>query len=368
MHVALVVGNLKDLSGVSEHVRELGEQLAGAGQKVTVFASDVSPGEAGGMRMVPVPDWPGVPQPLAFGLALDRTHRQDRINLVHVQDSVAFLGAHVFARRQGLPVVFTFQASIFSPGRDRDYSWWQSLLYRFTNTFVARHSDGVVCISREMLECARKAGADQRRLHLIPNPIDLHVFGSQSHLPHSPRRTVVLFVGALRPNKGVEYLLRAAPDVLREYPLVRFWIVGDGPERSRLESLARNLGVAKWVRFPGRIERKDLPGYYAQAGVFAMPSLNEPQGLVALEALAFGLPVVASRVGGIPEMVQDGWNGRLVPPGNSPLLAGALKEVLSDPEVNQRMSTHALETARNLSWPRSLGKFLDLYNDLAHWN
>jgi glycosyltransferase involved in cell wall biosynthesis len=171
-------------------------------------------------------------------------------------------------------------------------------------------------------------------------------------------------VGTLGAIKGVEHLLAAVPEVLSKHPGTSFILVGDGPERDRYETMVDQRDIRAKVRFVGRVAREATTEWYQQAGLMVVPSLDEAQGIVVLEAFAHGLPVVASNVGGIPDMVKDGYNGLLVPPGDSAKLAAGICRLLEDRELWSRCSFHARETAHRYSWGEGISQILGLYAEL----
>ena len=311
LRIAMVVGSYHGLSGACTHVQDLCKHLAQRGVSSTVLAPDVHPEESSeGIAFVRVRDYPLVPQLPFYFTALAGLCRRRQVDVIHSQGSVEFLAALAAARMFDVPTVLTVQGSIFARDRHLDYSPLGVRLLRFANRFSFRRADRLICISREMRDCALYTGAQANRIVQIPNPIDLASF-TPSVQPVTPTNCS-LFVGALRPQKGVQHLLRAVPIVADRVPDVRFILVGDGPERQRLESMAEALGLRGKVQFEGRQPREQLARYYQSAFLSVVPSLSEPQGIVVLEALACGVPVVGSNVGGIPEMVQHGVNGLLV--------------------------------------------------------
>jgi len=157
---------------------------------------------------------------------------------------------------------------------------------------------------------------------------------------------VVGIVGRLIPCKGHRYFLEAAKTVLEQVPRARFVIVGDGPLGPDLRRRARRLGIERQVIFTG-FQRKELSSLYAIMDVLVLPSTYEPFGNVSLEAMAFGKPVVASNVGGIPEVVVDGETGLLVPPGHSASLAQAVLLLLKDKELARQMGKAGRKRLRN---------------------
>jgi glycosyltransferase involved in cell wall biosynthesis len=175
----------------------------------------------------------------------------------------------------------------------------------------------------------------------------------------------VLFVGRLVERKGVAYLIEA---IARLGPLgPRLEIVGDGPERPGLEALTQRLGVADRVVFQGKIPPEELQASYARAAVCVLPSVldargdTEGLGVVLLEAMNHGTPVIASRVGGIPDIVEDGVSGLLVPPGDADALAAAVRRVRDDPALARRLGEAGQRRLREqFSWEAIVRCWLDL--------
>jgi|GEM_PF-151912 len=385
LHVSLVVSEVGGRTGVSTHVRDLAKYLSGEGNGVSVISRDVQDGTGSdGIRYVRVPDVVGLPQPLFIFLKLLSLHQRDPVDVVHVHDSVAFLGVDLFCRVSGVRSVFTMQASILSPGRDRDYAWHAAQIFQLTNRYVCRASDLVICPSREMVECALRGGAPPRKIRLLFNPVDSELFapgasaggrggrrnGAVQSAPAvgrhvRPRGRACLFVGGFRPVKGPEVLVRAIPHILENAPDAHFVMVGDGPERDRCEELARLQGIQDSISFVGHVPYQDLPSYYGLADLFVMPSLNEPMGLALMQALSCGVPVVASEVGGIPEIVRHGRNGLLVPPGDERALAEAIIEILSDDALGRRLRDGACATGAGLTWNERIGQFTETYRQIV---
>ena len=178
---------------------------------------------------------------------------------------------------------------------------------------------------------------------------------------HPPR---LLVVGGNLQRKGVPDLIRAAPTVLLTCPQAEFWIAGQDPAIAALQALARRLGVEAHFHFSGQRTQAELVELYSQADVFVMPSLDEALGVVFLEAMSAGTPVIGSTAGGIPEIIQDGHNGLLTPPSDPPALAGAILRLLGDPALQDRLRQAGLETARRFSVEKMMGETYSIYQDL----
>ena len=195
--------------------------------------------------------------------------------------------------------------------------------------------DRLIVVSRAIKEKIEDEGRYGPPVSLIYNGVDLQRYNHQQpcctlhedyHL--DPEAQIVGVVARLEAEKGHRTLLAAWPEVIAAVPKARLLIVGEGSEQDALESQAGQLGIADTVIFTGR--REDVPAVTAALDVAVLPSYREAQGLSVLEAMALGRPVVASRVGGIPEMIDDGVSGLLVPPHDPPALAAALVKLLTD--------------------------------------
>lgn len=365
MRIAMIVGAYQGLSGVCTHVQDLCKFLGREGIGTVVFAPDVGTGSEGPTEFVRIPDLPGIPQPLCYYREVAR--RLKDIDIVHGHDSIAFVGAHQAAHRRATPTVFTFHGSIFSPNRALDYSHPVRVLLRYTNRYAARYADICIGVSQEMVRCAQLAGAESSQTILMPNLVDVDKFAPArtESVSQVAGGSEVLYVGGLRPVKGVHYLVEAMPAVREQIPEARLTIVGDGPEYARVAGLVKRLDLASAVELVGQVPLDRVAEYYARATVFVLPSLSDPRPLVVTEAFACGLPVIGTRVDGIPEMITDGKNGYLVSPGQPQEIAEAVVRILTNARLWAQLSQNALATAQELSWQRNIGKFVDLYQELT---
>jgi phosphatidylinositol alpha-1,6-mannosyltransferase len=179
---------------------------------------------------------------------------------------------------------------------------------------------------------------------------------------------VLLSVGRLIPRKGMDLVLEALPKVLKQCPDMIYKIVGDGPDRSRLEQLSLELGVDEAVDFLGYAENGDLPSIYQSADIFVLPSREmkdessiEGFGIVYLEASACGLPVIAGRSGGAVEAVIEGETGILVDPYDSEILGEAIIYLIDDPDRRARMGMAGREwVVREMNWVRAASEIYKL--------
>lgn len=241
--------------------------------------------------------------------------------------------------------------------RNRWHGWWD----RRTNYLVEKN----VCVSRGVADfMEHTVGLDPRKTVVIPNavdgarfeqvtPTDLTPFG----IPASSR--VLITIGRLEPQKGVDVLLAAVPGITSRYPDVQFLIVGDGPDRAALEQQARRLNIADRVYFLGH--RDDVPALLAASTALILPSRWEGMPNVVLEAMAAGKAIVASEVEGTAELVSPGINGWLLPPEDPQLLAEAVVRLLSDPEAPDRMGC---ESQRLYNERFTMDRFVESHAEL----
>jgi phosphatidylinositol alpha-1,6-mannosyltransferase len=224
-------------------------------------------------------------------------------------------------------------------------------------------ADCVFAGSRYTAELARGLGAAEERVHVTRygtdprrfRPLDASSLRIRLGLGARP---IVLTIARLVPRKGIDSVLAVLPVVRQVVPDVTYVVAGDGPDRERLEEIARRLGLADCVRFVGTIPDEELPLWYSLGDVFVMPSRSEPPdvegfGIVFLEAAACERAVIATRAGGIPDAVSDGISGLLVEPGDGDALAKALGELLSDPARRAELGRRARERVlAELTWEK----------------
>ena len=247
---------------------------------------------------------------------LDAASRGElRADVVHCHDWMTVLGGLAIGQVLGVPVLM----SLHLPQSDGMHMALENIgLVGCDSVLVNSYAVRGELAAREII------GAG---VTVIPNGVDLDQF-HPSDTPTSPYQ--ILFVGRLVPSKGVDVVIRAFGAVLRRLPEARLMIAGDGDQRLYLERLARFLGLRQRVSFLGWKSPAELARLYRASAVTSVPSLYEPFGLVALEAMACGRPVVVSRVGGLAEIVEDGVSGYTVEAGDHLDLATRLATVLSD--------------------------------------
>lgn len=272
-------------------------------------------------------------------------HKVGGFDVIHAHDwLVAYAGRSV-AKIFEIPLVTTIHAT--EHGRNLGL---HNRLQKEINEIeknLALEADRVICCSRYMQEeISSLFGRPLADLKIIPNGVDPEVFQA---LPERPRFSindedkVVFFIGRLVPEKGVCYLLRAMPQVLKAVPEALLVIGGRGPQQKELERLVQNMDLDDRVLFTGFIYNEERNYVYNKARVAVFPSLYEPFGIVALEAMATHTPVVVANAGGLSEIVQDEVTGLKVTPGSEGELAEAIIRILTDDGLAERLLNNATQ-------------------------
>jgi len=277
-------------------------------------------------------------------------------DLVHVHYAAGF---GVWGRRAGIkPLVV---------------SVWGSDLFQFPSNFANRiiirrnlnAATHITATSRMLSDLVLKlAPGTQDRISLIP-------FGVSIPTEITPMPPVnplkICFIKSHRPIYGIDVLIRAVATVRESFPDVQLNLAGDGPITAELQTLVTNMNLTDTVRFVGRVDHQQIQSFVAEHHLMAMPSHMESFGVAALDAAAVARPVVATNVGGIPEVVDDGRTGILVPPGDPKRLAEAIIKLGSDVDLINNMGQAGLRMVKDrFAWNKSLDMMAELYERLIY--
>ncbi len=272
----------------------------------------------------------------AFFKALS-LHRQNRYDLLWVvmasYASLAALFLKLLYPR--VPLLLTLQEGDSKEHIYRQMGWFKPLFRR-----VFKKADCVQAISNYLAEWAKEMGA-KAPIEVVPNGVDLRhseprLGGANNLLSQDDRSKTVITVSRLEPKNGLADLIRAITFLSG----AKLLIVGGGSLEGELKKLAQELGVVERVKFLGQVEPEEVSRYLSLATVFCRPSLSEGLGSVFLEAMAVGLPVVGTPVGGIPDFLQDGETGLFCEPGNPKSIAAAIKRLLDNPALRERLAAN----------------------------
>ncbi len=236
-------------------------------------------------------------------------------------------------------------------------------LYNRLDLLALRRCDRLAAVSDSVASILRASRIPAKKIVVIPNGIDIAPFESAAPGINLPGRLTVGMVARLDMNKGFGPLLHALAEVAKHCPEILLIVAGDGPSKNEIEQSIVDLQLQNNVLLLGT--RRDMPELYASFNVFILPSLNEGMPLTVLEAFASGLPVVATRIGAIPSVVQDGVSGILVDPGDVGSLAAAILKLAREPELRTRMGAAGRQKVRAEYTASSMAhKYLDLYRSV----
>jgi lipopolysaccharide/colanic/teichoic acid biosynthesis glycosyltransferase/glycosyltransferase involved in cell wall biosynthesis len=346
-----------NVGGPAIHVINLTRGIDATRFASTLVTGTENPGEGSmldlaleqGVRPVVIPEIVGQatlkPRDLKALIALYRLIRRERPQVVHTHAAKPGVLGRVAARLAGVPVVVhTFHGHILHGY----YGPWMSWLLRRMERMLAHLTDRIIAVSEQVKQDLVRYGvAPAGKISVIPLGLeldsfldcDIHRGALRRELGITSDAPLVGIVGRIFPIKNHRLFLEAAALVAAKEPRARFVVVGDGTLRPAMEALARQLGIWERTIFTGW--RRDLPRVYADLDILVVSSDNEGTPVSAIEAMASGCPVVATRVGGLPDLVQDGEVGRLVPAGDAEAMAGAILGLLEAGDRARQMGRRA---------------------------
>lgn len=285
--------------------------------------------------------------------------RKEDISLVHGHGYKSNLYGYFAANALGLPFVATCHLwTGASPG---------IRFYEFLDSLILRRAHKVIGVSEAISNTLRKSGLSPEKVSTIHNGTDFSSCGDASPTLRRElgigERILVGSVGRLEEQKGFEYFLRAAREVLSEFPKTQFVVVGEGSLRSRLEALTHELGLGTNVLLVG--QRNDMPGVYASFDLFVLASIDEGMPMTILEALALGKPVIATAVGAVEKLVIPEKTGLLAQPRDVPALRDAMLRCLKNPtfarELGRKGEAHV---RKSFSAEGMAGNYLEIYRQI----
>ena len=411
-HICLVsqqYGEVK--SGIGVYTRNVARKLLRDGHAVTLICPrERAAPDLPGIRMYPVSGartgsshirWVALSR--RFGRAIREILAGDRYDLIHFTDAREAL----FCRRAGVPMLgnmndYYFAAAPAIPWAFRkDYvdwlkRWGYYRLVRFLERRALRKLDAIICNSRHTAAVlAGQYGIPDDRLPVIYKSIDLEGIGFPGDRPGEAEESAsqdrdragaepreiekplrrgpdtaqdqkrqILFIGGNVQRKGLPTLIHAASAVVERVPGTVFSVVGDNQNLEAMKALCRREGVGDHFRFWGWQSHNQIQAHYRQASVFVMPSLIEAFGVVFLEAMAAGVPVIGGDTGGTRELIEDGVNGILVTPRDHRQLAGRIVDLLEDEDLRRRLIEGGRRTVRNYTVEAMLDRTYLIYHQL----
>jgi len=392
--IVFVVYNPDSGGAVNATTKRQAEYLANLGFDVTLFANTESPNWAGvSHQFVAAIDtkfWlfldyvfvrftnrlPGflkakfdmhrvIPQmrfPVSAAKHIQKHPNFENVALCIACQHASALGLGTLRKNAGITFFLVAHGDIFEHPTE-SFSVPMRFLYRHSAKKAYRSADKVIAVSKAIAARALKCGASTSNVIVIHHGIDIpEPQGFLRNQSKSRSGLKLLFVGRLAPEKGLTYLVESL-SILEDKSL-HLTIIGDGPLLNKLKQEAGGFGVIQQIEFTGHMPPEHLESYYKRADVLVLPSLSEAFGLVILEAQSYGLPVIATQVGGIPDLIKDGHNGILVEAASSTSLAHAIKRMLDQKALISEMGINAFENSKIFSWENSLSSFAELVSEV----
>lgn len=392
----------KDTGGMNVYVAELTRQLGVDGIHVDVFTRSqdehvphVVHSLGYGNRVVHIPSGPEVPLPkpelashiptFAEGIMHFAAEKGIRYDLIHSHYWMSGMAAETLKAEWKVPVLQMFHTLGLMKNRIAQSPQEIEGDYRINGERqVMQMADKIVAATQaEEAQLEFLYGLEEKKIVTIPPGVDISRFypipddEAKEAIGHQGCPRLLLFVGRIEPLKGVDTLIRALA-IVREYGVLHkqcysLAIIGGDPdapaeqmtaEMSRLQDLCVELNLEDVVLFLGKRDQATLPYYYSAADILIMPSHYESFGMVALEAMACGTPVIASQVGGLAFLVQDGITGFVVPGGDPAALAKTLTKLIQQPELRATLGRQAAEYASWYSWDRIAARIKNVYEEL----
>jgi len=314
-------------------------------------------------------------------------YKSGRISLNMVMDPLRYnldvVHAHIsepgiefavlnYIKKKKIPFILTLhgdpQKSYGLPASELYLFFYKHLLDK-----MLRCANLIVSPSRYYMNESKFLRKYKNKIRIVPHGIDVKKFsirespdGCREKLSIPKDKYILLYMGHLAPYKGPHILIKALDEVVKHTRDVIVIFAGGGKMENELKKLAQKVGVANNVRFEGFVKESLKPFYYKSADIFILPSINllEMFGIVNLEAMVCGLPVISSKLGGIPEIVKNGKNGLLVPPSNVDALSNATVYLLENENLRRRMGKLGAKIASEYSWNRIAERMEKIYKEV----
>ena len=368
------------IGGIERVAEEQGKRLSKLGYQVSVLTSKTHKQNERcieGIHVFPYPvlslaERVGLPYPVPLFKAYRIfTEVIRKCNIVHVHGH-PYISSYIackIAKKYRKPLILT-QHNTFI-----DFQSWLNIVEHLNDLVVGstvlKDADRVITVSGKTMEYVLKLGADKSKTSVMYNGVDQNFFypmnkeKSRDRLGLPENKMLILAVRRLVYKNGLDTLIESASLLARDYPNLLFIFIGNGPDRKFITNRIRQLGVNGNIRLVGFVPEKLLPLYYNAADCFVIPSSSgEGLPMVLLEAMACGLPVIATTVGGTPEIIKDMVNGVLVPPRNQEALAQTISKLLSLKKESQAIRIESRKTVEdNFNWDKNVRQLIEIYEE-----
>jgi len=348
------------IGGVETNAFYVAKELVKRGADVTVLASGERRSEERikGIKVVRLPTWLTIgPTPISPGVFNHILESDFDIANLHDPNPAQNFFAYLALRLRRKPFVVTYHSDIVPHSLSIKIMkfFYVNIFQRY---FLLKKARAIMPTSPQYIEISDVLHHFRHKCSIVPNGVDLDVFKPKS-IKHSGRR--ILFVGRLIYYKGLQYLIKAMPEILEKVSDAKLVIVGDGPLKEEWKALAKRLKVDDKVEWRGKLSDEEMLGEYQKCDVFVLPSIykTEAFGIVLLEAMACGKPCIGTNVSGTEFVLED--SGIAVDPEDEEQLSTAIVRVLTDKKLASEMSRKGLAKVKEFDWKKIAEKVLSVY-------
>jgi len=364
--------------GIEQVSYEQSKRLTESGYQIDVLTSKFEGRNTNPIKGIKIHHYPslnvakrfGVPYPIiSFKAYKTFTQLIKKCDLVHAHGHV-YMSSYIagkVAKKYKKPFIVT-QHNTFI-----DYQSFLNIIEQLNDFIIGKsvlkHANKVITVSKETMKYVLKLGADKTKTSVIYNGVDIDYFRpvnkgeSREKLGLPKNRKIILSVRRLVYKNGLDTLIESVPLLTRDHPDLLFLVAGKGPNRKLIEDRIKELGIDANIKLTGFVPDRLLPVYYDAADYFILPSASgEGLPLVLLEAMACGLPVIATTVGGTPEIIKHMKNGVLVPPRNPEAMAETMAKLLSEERLGATIGEEARRIVEDrFTWEKNLHQLQDIY-------
>ncbi len=351
------------IGGVETNAFYVAEELVKRGVDVTVLASGDRRSEEKikGIKVVRLPTWLTIgPTPISPGVFNEVLGRDFDIANLHDPNPAQNFFAYLALRLRRKPFVVTYHSDIVPHNLSIRLMkfFYVNIFQRY---FLLKKAKAIMPTSPQYIEISDVLNHFRHKCSIVPNGVDLAVFKPKS-IKHSGKR--ILFVGRLIYYKGLQYLIKAMPEVLEKVPDAKLTIVGEGPLMGEWKELAKRLKVNDRIEWLGRLTDAGILKEYQKCDVFVLPSIykTEAFGIVLLEAMACGKPCIGTNVSGTEYVLED--SGIAVDPQDEEQLSTAIVRVLTNKKLADEMSRKGLAKVREFDWKKIVDKVMSVYKSV----
>jgi len=365
--------DLKDCGGAERSAEKILTGLGKRGHEINLFTTSMIPNPSYSCRDC-IAVYPSAVnfriKSSRFSLGLFRTPFDRDVDVVQVHFTVpsAFIAGYYHSIIHKIPMIIIHHSDL---NPDQIPNIFYKICARLSNFVYKKtlaHANYIVCPSKHFAENSPYLHNFLDKVVIVPHGIDEKEFLDiptkeicRGILGINPDANVILFVGALDPGKGPQVLLKALPKIFDRYPNSEVFFIGVGSLKLILLQTALKYGLSSKVHFTGYLPRDRLNLYYRASDLLTLPSFSESFGNVILEAMICGVPVIASDVGGISDIITDGENGILFRTGDETMLADKICELLNNDYLKKRIILNGLEHVKEYTWEKSVKKIEELH-------